>query len=121
MNGRTPTATLLLAELAGAWTTLKLADKAMMAGPMSAFRLAVDQLEDLGDYGGPCPSRVVNATRTLARMWILSTPEVRAGQLWLAVDAAIDCAMAFCAEEAATPIGKVLAFSGRQRAAGGDT
>lgn len=116
-----PNATLLLGELAGAWTTLKLADASMMAGPMSAFRLAVDRLEDLGDYAGPCPSRVITATRTLARIWIMSAPEIRAGQLWSALDAAIDCAMAFCAGTAGDPVGKVIALDGRRRAAGSDT
>jgi hypothetical protein len=116
----TPNATILLAELAGAWTRLKLADAALQAGPLQAFRLAVDGLEDLGDYAGPCPSRVVGATRTLARMWILSDAETRAGALWSAVDAAIDCAMGFCAGTQREPIGTVVSLVGRQKAARSD-
>lgn len=107
-----------LVDLACAWTKLKLADRNMLAKPEADFRKAVEGLEDLGDYSGPIPSRVLTAARSLARQWVLSDRETRAGVLSSAVDVTIRTAMAYVGGEETAPIGRVIPLTGHQRAAG---
>lgn len=118
MTGGIGGAAEALVDLACAWTSLKLADRNMLAGPEAALRKAVDALEDVGDYSGPVPPRVITAARSLARQWILSDGEARAGKLAIAVAASIDAAMAYLGGNEGAPIGQVIPITGHQRAVG---
>ena len=112
-------ATGALADLACAWTSLKLADRNMMAAPEKALREAITALEDLGDYACPTPARVLVAARSLARQWVLSDSVTREGPLFGAVDAVIHAAMAYLGGDQGRPIGQVIQLKGHHRAAGG--